>query len=168
MTIRVSEIPDEGVRIESPAEVGTVYPETDRSLDAVSLTVERRGPELVVTGRFQATARLQCGRCLEALVQHVAPEVDLHLVPQPRERQGDVELSPNELELDFYAGDVLDVAGLLRSETDLALPMKALCRADCRGICPMCGGNRNVTDCRCEARSPDPRLLPLEALRRLH
>ncbi len=168
MMIRVSEIPDEGIRIDSPGDVGTVYPEADRSLDAVSLAVERRGPDVVVTGRFRATARFQCSRCLEGLVQQVEPEVDLHLVPQPRERQGEVELSPNDLELDFYAGDVLDVAGLLRSETDLALPMKALCRADCRGICPVCGGNRNVTDCRCETRRRDPRLLPLEALRRLH
>ena len=92
----------------------------------------------------------------------------MHLVPQPRERQGEVELSEDDLELDFYTGDVLDVAGLVRSETDLALPMKPLCRADCRGLCPVCGGNRNVTDCRCETRGPDPRLLPLEALRRLH
>jgi uncharacterized protein len=168
MMICVSEIPEEGVRIDSPAELGTVYPETERSLDAVSLLVERRDRGVVVTGRFEATARFQCSRCLEGFVERVEPEVDLHLVPQPRERQGKVELSPDDLELDFYVADVLDVAGLLRSETDLALPMKPLCRADCRGLCPVCGGNRNVTVCRCEPRGPDPRLLPLEALRRLH
>jgi uncharacterized protein len=45
--------------------------------------------------------------------------------------------------------------------------MKPLCRADCRGLCPVCGGNKNVTECRCETRGTDPRLAPLEALRRL-
>jgi len=168
MMIRVSEISDEGVLIESPADLGAVYAEPGRSLDAVSLSVQRQGRDVVVRGSFATTARLQCSRCLEALVHRVEPEVDLRLVPQPRERQGEVELSEDDLELDFYTGDVLDVAGLVRSETDLALPMKPLCRADCRGLCPVCGGNRNVTDCRCETRGPDPRLLPLEALRRLH
>ena len=168
MMIRVSEISDEGVLIESPTDLGAVYAEPGRSLDAVSLSVQRQGRDLDVRGSYATTSRLQCSRCLEALVHRVEPEVDLHLVPQPRERQGEVELSEDDLELDFYTGDVLDVAGLVRSETDLALPMKPLCRADCRGLCPVCGGNRNVTDCRCETRSPDPRLLPLEALRRLH
>jgi len=167
MTIRVSEIPDEGVRIESAAELGPVYTEPGWSLDFVSLLVGRRDRAVAVSGGFGATARLQCSRCLEALVTRVEPVVDLTLVPQPRGRQGEVELSADDLELDFYEGDILDVEGLLRSETDLALPMKPLCRVDCRGLCPICGGNRNVTDCRCETRGPDPRLLPLEALRRL-
>jgi len=168
MMIRVSEIPDEGVRIESPAELGAVYAEAGWSLDSVSLSVARRDRGVVVAGRFGVTARLQCSRCLEALVSRVAPAVELALVPPPRGRQGEVELSAEDLELDFYEGDVLDVEGLIRSETDLALPMKPLCRVDCRGLCPVCGGNRNETDCRCETRGPDPRLLPLEALRRLH
>ena len=167
MVVRVSEIPDDGLRMESPGELGVVFPDQGWGLDAVSLEIERRGPDVVVRGRFQATARLLCSRCLEPLLSRVEPEVDLHLVPVPRVRQGETELSPGDLEVDFYQGDLLDVGGLLRSETSLALPMKPLCREDCRGLCPVCGGNRNVTDCRCETRGLDPRLAPLEALRRL-
>jgi uncharacterized protein len=97
----------------------------------------------------------------------VAPELDMQLVPQPSVRQGEVELGRDDMEVDFYQGDQLDLGSLLRSETDLALPMKPLCRPDCRGLCPVCGGNKNVTECRCDTRVPDPRLAPLEALRRL-
>jgi uncharacterized protein len=167
MQIRVSEIPDDGLRLIDPAALGGVYPDSTWSLDAVDLLVERLGDKVAIGGRFEATAHLLCGRCLEPLVSRVEPVVDLQLVPQPSNRQGQVELGRDDLELDFYQGDVLDVAGLLRSETDLALPMKPLCRADCRGLCPVCGGNRNVTECRCETRETDPRLAPLEALRRL-
>ena len=167
MQIRVSEIPDDGLRLIDPAAIGGVYPDSTWSLDAVDLLVERLGDKVAVGGRFEATAHLLCGRCLEPLVSRVEPVVDLQLVPQPSNRQGQVELGRDDLELDFYQGNVLDVAGLLRSETDLALPMKPLCRADCRGLCPVCGGNRNVTECRCETRETDPRLAPLEALRRL-
>ena len=168
MVIRVSEIPDEGIRIESADQLEGVYPEPGWSLDGVSLGIERQGPDVVVSGYFEATARLQCSRCLEPVTSPVAAAVDLHLVPPPSGRQGEIELGADDLEVDFYQGDELDVAGLLRSETALALPMKPLCRADCRGLCPVCGGNRNLTPCRCETRSADPRLAPLEALRRLH
>jgi uncharacterized protein len=166
--IRVSEIPDEGIEVTSPAELGAVYAEDGWSLDTVSLRVERRGADVAVTGHFDATARLSCSRCLEPLTARIEPDVDLHLLPMPRARQAEqVELAPDDLEVDFYSGDELDLGGLIRSETVLALPMKPLCREDCRGLCPVCGGNRNVTDCRCEARGTDPRLAPLEALRRL-
>ncbi len=167
MIIRVSEIPEEGLRVGSPADLGTVFPDEGWGLNAVALFVERRGTKVTVTGRFGATARLLCSRCLEPLSIGIAPEVDLHLIPMPSVRQGETELGADDLEVDFYAGDALDVGGLLRSEADLALPMKPLCRADCRGLCPVCGGNRNLSDCHCESRGLDPRLAPLEALRRL-
>jgi uncharacterized protein len=167
MRIRVSEIPDEGVQLGDPAALAGVYPEAGWTLDALALSIERRAETVKVTGGFEATAQLACGRCLEPLTVHVAPEVDLELVPAPAGRQGEVELGRDDLEVDFYQGDVLDVGGLLRSETDLALPMKPLCRAECRGLCPACGVNRNVSECRCQPRSADPRLAPLEALRRL-
>jgi uncharacterized protein len=167
MQIRVSEIPDEGIQLLAPAALGPVYPDPTWTLDEVSLLVERRDRTVAVTGRFEASAAQVCGRCLEPMVSRVAPLLDLEIVPQPDGRQGGIELGRDDLEVDFYQGDVLDVAGLLRSETDLALPMKPLCRPDCRGLCPVCGGNRNVTECRCDPRGPDPRLAPLEALRRL-
>ena len=168
MIVRISEIPDEGLQVGSVADLGAVFPEAGWSLDAVDLHVERRGGDVGVTGAFEATAQLQCSRCLEPLVTRVTPTVDVHLLPAPSLRHEEVELGPDDLELDFYQGDTLDLAGLLRSEMDLALPMKPLCRAECRGLCPVCGANRNVTPCACEVRPVDPRLAPLEALRRLN
>jgi uncharacterized protein len=167
MQIRVSEIPDDGLRLLDLTAFGGLYPDPAWTLDAVDLLVERQGEKVAIAGRFEATAHLPCSRCLEPFVAHVEPGVDLQFVPQPTSRHGQVELGRDDLEVDFYQGDVLDVGALLRSETDLALPMKPLCRPDCRGLCPVCGGNRNVTECRCVTRGTDPRLAPLEALRRL-
>jgi uncharacterized protein len=167
MRIRVSEIPDEGLRIESTAGLVGVFPEEGWALDSVALFVERRGDEVVVTGRFEAGACLACSRCLEKLETRVAPTVDLHLIPEPRRGHEEVELGPDDLEVDFYRGDTLDIGSLLEGETHLALPMKPLCRTDCGGLCPVCGGNRNVNRCACETPRVDPRLAPLEELRRL-
>jgi uncharacterized protein len=167
MQIRVSEIPDDGLRIIDPTALGQVYPDPGWALDTVELLVERNGDKVSIAGGFQATAQQSCSRCLDTIVARVEPAVDLQFEPAPSGRHRQSELGRGDLEVDFYYADILDVGELLRSETDLALPMKPLCRPDCRGLCPVCGANKNVTECRCETRGTDPRLAPLEALRRL-
>jgi uncharacterized protein len=166
MVIRVADIPDIGLLVDSVAELAGLYSEEGWQLDGVRLALVTQGDEVRVSGAFDATARLTCSRCLEPLTTRISPQVDVQLVPSPRVRRAEVELGPDDLETDFYAGDSLDLSALLRSETDLALPMKPLCRADCQGLCPGCGANRNLGPCRCQPRGTDPRLAPLEALRR--
>ena len=58
----------------------------------------------------------------------------------------------------------LDIDELLRSDIILELPSKYLCREDCKGLCPVCGANRNIVQCDCTINHTDPRL---EALRQL-
>jgi uncharacterized protein len=52
----------------------------------------------------------------------------------------------------------------MREQFYLALPMKPLCREDCKGLCPICGVNRNRETCSCRSEWVDPRM---EALRKL-
>lgn len=54
--------------------------------------------------------------------------------------------------------------GLLWEEFLLALPVKPLCRTDCKGLCPVCGKNRNDSDCACKDDEGDPRLAALRGL----
>ena len=60
--------------------------------------------------------------------------------------------------------DQLDLGRVLETETTLALPMRALCREDCRGLCPVCGGNRNAEACACRSEATDPRWAALRGL----
>jgi uncharacterized protein len=75
-----------------------------------------------------------------------------------------IELSNDDFETGFLAGDQLDLGAVLQSETTLALPMKPLCQPGCRGLCPACGANRNLSPCACPERPSDPRLAGLRAL----
>jgi uncharacterized protein len=75
-----------------------------------------------------------------------------------------VELGVDDLDTDLYVNDELDVASLVATETTLALPMKPLCRVDCRGLCAVCGGNKNLNPCECAERAPDPRLAALKQI----
>jgi uncharacterized protein len=165
MILRVSEIPDEGLSIEGVAAFPRPYQDLAWTLRALSLRVERDGADILVRGRLGASVPLVCGRCLEPFAVEVQARVDTRFAPAPAARRDEeVELSADDLEVDFYADDLLDLTRLLQTETELGLPMKPLCRADCRGLCPVCGGNRNVTPCACESRPPDPRLAALKGL----
>jgi uncharacterized protein len=163
MIIRVSDIQDDGLRVANAGEF--VAPFADRSwrLNAVRLHVTRDGDDVVVVGDLEASVPLVCGRCLEEFRVDVHPRVDARYVPRPA-IDDDVELGADDLDLDFYQNDELNLGTLVETETTLALPMKPLCRADCRGLCSTCGANRNVADCGCPTRPPDPRLAALKDL----
>ena len=163
MILRVSDIPDEGLTIEGTTAFASPFSDRSWRLDRVRLRVERDGDDVVVVGDIGSTVPVACGRCLEEFPVAVRATVDLRFVPRPPTGNR-VELGSDDLDLDFYDHDELNLATLVQSETALALPMKPLCREDCRGLCPVCGGNRNLVACTCQERAPDPRLAALKDL----
>jgi uncharacterized protein len=163
MIIRVSDIQDDGVLLANAGEFGVPFADRAWRLETVRLHVTREGDDVLVTGEFDAAVPLTCSRCLEEFRRPVHAAVAARYAPRPAV-PGDVELGSDDLDLDFYDHDELNLDSLIETETTLALPMKPLCREDCRGLCPVCGGNRNVTPCTCEGRAPDPRLAVLRDL----
>ena len=163
MMVRVPDIPTEGLGVSDVAALGTVYRDPSWRLEDVQLRIERDGLDVFVTGELRATVSQACGRCLEPSPAEVTAAVDVRLVPRPATADN-VELAADDLDVDFYAEDELDVNALIEAETALALPMKPLCREGCLGLCPVCGGNRNVVACACPPRPADPRLAVLKDL----
>ncbi|HSB42751.1 MAG TPA: DUF177 domain-containing protein [Methylomirabilota bacterium] len=162
MLIQVADIPPEGLRIEGTEEFPRPFQDDAWRLEAVALTVEKEGDTVFVRGELTARVPLTCGRCVEPYTVTVHPAVDARFVPSPATRGEERELGTDDLETDVYQNGVLDLTALLETETTLALPMKPLCRETCRGLCPVCGGNRNVTACACEPHAPDPRWAALK------
>lgn len=163
MMIRVSELEEHGLAVTDPASVQPAFSDPSWRLDGIALQVDPDGVDVVVHGTLQATVPQTCGRCLETFRASVDARVDVRLVPRPATKDN-VELGADDLDVDFYENDLLDLNRVVETETTLALPMKPLCRADCRGLCPTCGGNRNVAACGCPDRAPDPRLAALRDL----
>ena len=164
MIIRVSEIPDEGLRIDGPEAFTRPFADSDWTLDGVELALEKDADAVFVRGRLEARVPLVCGRCLEPFEMLVAPEVDTRFLPAPEGRAEERELASADLDSDVYAQDQLDLGALVETETTLALPMKPLCREDCRGLCSVCGGNRNVTACACPEPATASRWAALKGL----
>jgi uncharacterized protein len=163
MLIRVADIPEEGLQIEGPEAFPHPFQDPAWRLDGVSLLLDRNGDVVSVRGRLAVTVPQHCGRCLDPYTLTVEPQVDARFVPSPAGRGEEHELAGDDLETDMYDNGVLDLNALIETETSLGLPMKPLCRQDCRGLCAVCGGNRNAADCTCEEQAPDPRWAPLKA-----
>jgi uncharacterized protein len=163
MIIRVSQLEEQGLRIDDVEALAPALTDPSWRLESAALEVEADGADVFVRGRLVATVPQTCGRCLETFPAHVEVPVDVRLVPRPT--GGDsVELDADDLDVDFYADDRLDLGRVVETETTLALPMKPLCRPECRGLCAVCGANRNVVPCTCAPRPPDPRLAALRHL----
>lgn len=163
MIIKVSELEEEGLSISDPRALEPAFSDPAWRLEVLQLQISPDGSDVVVDGRLTATVPQTCGRCLESFPARVDARVDVRLLPRPA--TGDnMELGADDLDVDFYTDDQVDLNRVVETETTLALPMKPLCREDCRGLCPVCGGNRNLDPCACSERASDPRLAPLRDL----
>jgi uncharacterized protein len=127
--------------------------------------VRRDGQRFHVVGRVTGELELACSRCLEPFRVPVDAPFDLRYLPHAQNSgEGEQEIEEDDLNTAFYHDDVLDLGDLIREQFYLALPMKPLCRDECRGLCPRCGTNLNTGTCECRSRWEDPRLSPLRGL----
>jgi len=114
--------------------------------------------EIRLRGHLAVTMRCDCNRCLEPAEFPIDSGFDLFY--RPAEVAGDVdevEIDAGEAEIGFYEGDGIELEDVLREQILLSMPMQRVCREECRGICPVCGQNRNLINCGCEAKLVDER-----------
>lgn len=116
-------------------------------------------------GKIQTTLEMPCARCLEPVVQDVKREFELLYRPLGIDA-GREELSVTgaEAEIGYYSGEGLLLEDVLREQVLLAVPLKVICRQDCKGLCPQCGKNMNADSCSCE-EAEDERWSALKDLR---
>jgi uncharacterized protein len=132
---------------------------------------EHRGPKEIIAdirlkGRFSGTVLVPCARCVEPVEVPLAAEFDLIFRPvgadsDTRERA----ISAPETEIGYYQEDSLALEDVLREQVLLSLPVRTLCKPDCKGLCPRCGANRNHQPCHCEEGPSDARWEALAGLR---
>lgn len=135
---------------------GEEYSVTDNPIPALLDISRTTGSGYALRLRFAAHLQGPCVRCLEP----AAPvfEVDAREVSQPGEGE--------ELESPYVGDAVLDLQGWARDALALALPSKILCRADCAGLCAICGADLGVAGPEHgHAPTPDPRWAKLSELR---
>lgn len=127
----------------------------------LDLVLESSPDGIRVTGTIAGTLPLECTRCtapvdfpFEAEVDEFFTRATLPLLsPEGRE---EVEV-PRE-ESYRLEGDELELNEMVNDQIILSLPIRRLCREDCRGVCPSCGADLNREECGCGETPDDPRL----------
>ena len=147
-----------GYSREFPVEFADVHLPPDLVLDEVygNITITRTAQGLLAQVKLRAKITTECMRCLEPF---------------------ELQLSTNFIELYAFNKSSVTDSGLILPETGqidfsplvreylvLAIPIKPLCKLDCKGLCPVCGENQNERICNHEDDSIDPRLSILRSL----
>jgi uncharacterized protein len=122
--------------------------------------------EIRVNGDLKVSMQATCDRCLEPASFRVANDFDLVYMPSAgAAKGGEDEVDEAAVEVGYYEGGGLELNDILREVVLLALPMQLVCSEECKGICPICGQNRNQQECGCHFEAVDDRWSKLKAFR---
>jgi uncharacterized protein len=132
-----------------------------------TITLMRTSQGILATGRLRTILRMTCRRCLEFTDVKVELNLQEEFHPKVRISEAPLDDVPEEdydeaLLIDEH--HLLDLREVIRQGLWLAAPMEVLCRPDCAGLCPRCGGNRNLGECHCDEAAVDPRWVALQRL----
>ena len=134
------------------------------------LLQEHRGPrdivqDIRVRGTYRGRFSVPCARCIDPVEHTLAGEYDLIFRPIGVDAEvTEHSIGASETEIGYYENGGLALEDVLREQVLLSLPARTLCRDDCKGLCPRCGGNQNAEPCTCDEAPADARWSALSEL----
>jgi uncharacterized protein len=139
----------------------------DFTLDKVDVEclIAKTSGTVFIKGKFSAPIDICCSRCLEKTRLSIGSDFAYTLIPARAETRADMELKPEELEIGYYQGDFIDLAPIICEQIILQIPIKVLCKEDCKGLCQQCGANLNIASCNCRLNFVDDRMAVLKNLK---
>lgn len=137
--------------------------------EGVAELLPHTGGEVRVHGRIRTEVDTECDRCLGRASFKIDAPFDLFYRPlnvgtHLQQETAEEALDEGEAEMGFYELPGLELEDIIREQVALQLPMQKLCSPACKGICPICGVNRNETACACQPPSGDDRWMALKDL----
>lgn len=175
MKIRVDELKDKTVELSAEEPLGgysnlvalhdageCIFPSPLR----VRLTVAREYDHIRVNGRVETTLLLNCARCLNEFGMGVdSPFTIFYMRAAGLPLDEDVELAEEDMISATYEGDEIDFTTEIAEQILLSIPFKPLCKEDCRGLCPSCGADLNITQCACSQNHVNLKFAALKNLK---
>jgi uncharacterized protein len=124
---------------------------------AVSAAVTRSTSSYTIEARAKGTVHSECHRCLGSFELPVDTTFTFILnrgerAPLP----GGVE-EEDVVSIPVTGETAFDLYPRVREAIILEIPIKLLCREDCKGVCRKCGVNLNEGECGCDSKIGDPR-----------
>ena len=104
-------------------------------------------------GKFDINLNIPCDRCLTDVNVNLHCDSELEVL-----YKDDKATDENDEEVSYLHGHEFIIDEFVNVCVLMNMPSKVLCHDDCKGLCPVCGGNLNETDCGCDSFVPDPRM----------
>jgi uncharacterized protein len=171
--IAVSNIPEDGMPVSFskdgdwfghylPESVGDPY-----SLQTVEVScfLKKIRETVYLEGQLKTTVSLPCSRCLEMTSLPVSCRFSYIFSPSGGAQVEEQELSAEDMDTLYYEDETIDLDPIVYEQIVMNIPIKALCRDSCKGLCPVCGINLNEGSCQCRDQSGDPRFAILNKLK---
>jgi uncharacterized protein len=126
-----------------------------RTLEPIKVTGTVDVAEGVAAVKLTATTRLSetCSRCLEEFERDLIVEIDETIAEGGEDEEGLVPVQE---------GGFIDLKDVVLNSIYISMPIKVLCKEDCKGLCQSCGTNLNIRECDCASLDEDPRLSALK------
>ncbi|MBN1571428.1 MAG: DUF177 domain-containing protein [Acidobacteria bacterium] len=164
MFIEVQDLKQEPFYVRHVFPIGEIkYSHEDAGLSepvVADFVLTHRDRDLHVNGTVETAIRYRCSRCTKEFSKAFNVGFDLTYLPQPKWTNEDAEiaLKYDEMNIAYYDGIALDVNLMVLEQIELAMPMRFVCREDCKGLCYKCGADLNEGLCSCKDEETDFRL----------
>ena len=189
MLVKIEEIREEGLRVNKEMSLELLGAALDqsgfRAIEplAFSASLRKVSGGVLLEGKFTSRVVAPCKRCLAEAKLDLPVSFTLNLIPESLARGEDVldedeleekdrghgenggSFTLNDVDEEVFDGKLINLEPIVREQVLLALPMNALCREDCRGLCTQCGQNLNEKQCSCAATFVDPRFAALKNIK---
>jgi uncharacterized protein len=132
--------------------------------------IQRDGDLTRIEGEVIVTAQQECSRCLESFEQDIVGNFSIvvhHLKRGetiPFHSEEDTEKDEDSFIYLSFDEDSIDITENVHDALLLSIPLKPVCKEDCKGLCPVCGHNLNESDCGCTSKRIDNRWQALSGL----
>jgi uncharacterized protein len=119
-----------------------------------ALTITKFDDLISIKGTINGEVTLICAKCLEEFIVPLNTTIDIELVPKKlTPHVAELELKSDDLDVYYIEGDEIDIDPLIYEEIVLNIPIKPLCHDGCKGLCDVCGKNKNIEECTCNKNS---------------
>jgi uncharacterized protein len=159
LTLKLDEIPEEGLDLRWDEEVSSLstYLKGLSNIDfdfetplQSEVEIKWAGRSVLITGKVQATLRMQCVRCLKEFSYPLSTTFELTLHPlKETPSEEETELGSEEMESSFFEGGEIHLSEIACEQIFLEIPYQPLCREECEGLCSVCGKDLNLSSCEC-------------------
>ena len=158
-TLKLDEIPEEGLDLKWTEEKATLlaYLKDLSRIDfdfetplQSEVRIRKAGRSILIAGKLETTLRLQCVRCLKEFSYPLSTTLELTLHPlKEAPAEEETELGSDEMEAGFFEGGEIHLSEVACEQILLEIPYQPLCQEGCKGLCPTCGQDLNLSSCGC-------------------